>query len=291
MSDRTVALAAAAILGSIISVNVGAAVAKGIFPAVGPEGIAALRSSIAALILVPLVRPWRARLTPAQWRWIVLYGLCMGGMNLLIYWSFSYIPIGAAVAIEIVGPLAVVLLGSRSRADFLWLALACGGLALLVPWTDSAAELDPRGIALALAAALFWAAYILFGKQASQVEGRVVVALGLVFASCVTLPIGIAHAGTALLEPHILAIGFGIALLSSCLPYMLEMFALGRLSPRLFGLIISGAPAIAALAAFAVLGERLTGQQWVAVLLMIAASAGAAVTGRPAVSRPREDVS
>jgi len=288
--DRTVFTAALAIMGATCSLNLGAAVAKDMFAAVSFEGVVALRTGIGALLLLPLARPWRVRMSRAQWGWVLLYGLTMGAMNLLIYWSFLFIPIGVAVAIEIVGPLALVLAGSRTLGDWLWALLALTGLGLLVPWTDHAAALDWRGVALALAAAACWAAYILFGKQVSRIGGRQVVALGLAIACLVTVPLGIGRAGTALLSPAVLAMGALVAVLSSCLPYMLEMFALGRLSPRLFGLIISVAPAAAALAGYAVLGERLTLPQGVAVALMIAASAGAALTGRPAVSRPREDL-
>jgi inner membrane transporter RhtA len=289
--DRTVFAAALAIVGSICCVNLGAAIAKGMFATIGFEGIVALRTAIAALLLLPLAKPWRVRLTRAQWGWVLLYGLTMGAMNLLIYWSFLFIPIGVAVAIEITGPLALVLAGSRTLGDWLWALVALSGLALLVPWTDHAAALDGRGVALALGAAACWAAYILFGKQVSRIGGRQVVALGLGIACLVTVPLGVNHAGAALLSPWVLAVGALVAVLSSCLPYLLEMFALGRLSPRLFGLIISAAPATAALAGYAVLGERLTLPQGIAITLMIAASAGAALTGRPAVSRPREDLS
>lgn len=289
--DRTVYSAALAIVGSICFVNLGAAIAKGMFATIGFEGVVALRTAIAALLLLPLARPWRVPLSRAQWGWVLLYGLTMGAMNLLIYWAFLFIPIGVAVAIEITGPLALVLAGSRTLGDWLWALLALAGLGLLVPWTDHAAALDARGVALALGAAACWAAYILFGKQVSRIGGRQVVALGLAIACLVTVPLGIGHAGIALLSPPVLAMGAVVAVLSSCLPYMLEMFALGRLSPRLFGLIISAAPATAALAGYAVLGERLTWAQGIAVALMIAASAGAALTGRPAVSRPREDLS
>ncbi|WP_347304017.1 EamA family transporter [Croceibacterium sp. TMG7-5b_MA50] len=290
-SDRTVLAAALAILGSICSVNLGAAVAKTLYAGIGVEGVVALRTGIAALLLLLLGRPWRVRLQAAQWGWVLLYGLTMGLMNLLIYWSFIFIPIGVAVAIEIVGPLAVVLAGTRALRDRLWAGLAVAGLALLVPWTDHAAALDWRGVVLALGAATCWALYIVFGKQVSRIGGRQVVALGLALACIVTVPLGIVRAGPLLLSVPVLAMGLLVALMSSCLPYLLEMFALGRLSPRLFGLIVSASPATAALSGYAVLGERLTLPQGIAVALMIAASAGAALTGRPAVSRPREDLS
>jgi inner membrane transporter RhtA len=290
-ADRTVLVSALAILGSICSVNLGAAVAKILYPTVGVEGVVALRTGLAALLLLPLGRPWQVRLDAGQWGWVVLYGLTMGLMNLLIYWSFLFIPIGVAVAIEIVGPLAVVLLGTRGLGDGLWALLALGGLALLAPWTDHDTALDWRGVALALGAAACWALYIVVGKQVSRLGGRQVVSLGLVFACLITLPLGIGRAGDALLAWPVLAVGVVIAILSSCLPYLLEMFALGCLSPRLFGLIVSAAPAAAALAGYAVLGERLTTWQCIAVAMMIAASAGAALTGRPAVSRPRQDLS
>ena len=289
MERRTVAIAGLAIVVAQLSFNVGAAVAKSLFPAVGPEGVAALRTGLSALILLAVARPWRRLPSPRQAGWILLYGLSLGGMNLLIYWAFERIPIGVAVAIEIAGPLCVVLLTSRSARDVLWLVLAVASLMLLMPWPGRDAPLDPAGIGFALGAAICWALYIVFGKRASEVDSAVAVALGMIAASLVTIPIGAAAAGSKLLEPPVLALGLVVALLSSAIPYMLEMKALERLSRRLFGVITSSAPALAALAGFALLGERLTGWQWIAIATMIGASAGCSLTSRPAVSRPADE--
>ena len=289
MVDRRIALAGLAILAAEFSINVGAAFAKGLFPLVGPEGVAALRTTIAAALLLAIVRPWRKRLAPGQAGWLLLYGLALGGMNLLIYWSFERIPIGIAVAIEISGPLAVVLLTSRTVRDFGWLALAVCGLVLLVPWPGSAARLDPVGIAFALGAAALWALYILCGKRASEAGGGMAVAIGMCWACAVTLPFGLAESGRGLLQPEVLGLGAVVALLSSAIPYALEMKALETLSSRVFGLITSSAPAVAALAGFLILGERLTPVQWLAVTLMMAASAGCSLTVKSPVSRPSED--
>jgi len=274
------ALAALCMAGAQVSVNVGAALGKTLFVSVGPEGVAALRTSIAAILLLAIARPWRAMPSRTQMGWLTVYGLTLGSMNLLIYAAFARIPIGVAVAIEICGPLGLVLATSRSLRDFLWLGLAIGGLLLLAPWPGAGVRLDPAGIGFPLAAALAWALYILFGKRAAQVKGTTAVALGMTIACCVTLPFGLSAAGGRLLDPSVLGLGIGVALLSSALPYVLEMKALGYLSARVFGVLTSAAPAVAALVGFLILGERLALAQWLAIALMIAASAGGSLTGR-----------
>lgn len=285
MESREVAIAGLAIVAAQISINIGAAFAKSLFPLVGPEGIAALRTGIAAVILLVVARPWQRSLSRRQILWIILYGLALGGMNLLIYWAFARIPIGVAVAIEIAGPLSVVLLTSRAARDFLWLALAVASVLLLMPWPGWHAPLDLAGVGFAMGAAVCWALYIVFGKRASEVESSTAVALGMAAACIVTIPIGVATEGSRLLETSAWGLGLVVALLSSAIPYMLEMKALQRLSSRLFGVLTSSGPALAALAGFALLGERLTLVQWIAILLMISASAGCSLTSRPTTSR------
>ncbi|MBO9602611.1 MAG: EamA family transporter [Novosphingobium sp.] len=289
MNDRSTALAGLAILGASISVNFGAALAKGLFPQIGPEGVAALRSLIAAPILLALFRPWRSPVRAREWRWLIPYGIALGVMNLSIYWALQRIPIGLAVTIEISGPLGVVLATSRSLRDFLWLALALGGLLLLVPWTPSPHALDPVGVACAMAAGLCWALYIVFGRRAAAVKGSSAVAIGMCVACAVTLPFGIAHAGAKLLGPA-LPLGIAVALLSSALPYLLEITALGRVGSRAFGALSSCAPAIAAFMGWLVLGEDLRGAQWLAMAMMIAASAGCSLTARPTPPRAGEAI-
>lgn len=281
MADRRVALAGVTIILAQISINLGAATAKGLFPRVGPEGVAALRSTIAALLLLAVVRPWRVAIPARQRGLLILYGLSLGGMNLLIYAAFARIPIGIAIAVEICGPLSIVLLTSRSLRDLLWFGLAAGSLILLAPGRAGAGALDPVGVAYALAAAACWAFYILVGKRVSTVRGPVAVAIGMSVACLVTVPAGLVTAGAALFDPAVIAVALLVALLSSALPYLLEMSAMARVSSRLFGVIISCAPAIGALAGFAILGERLLPLQWCGIVGMIAASAGCSLTSRP----------
>ena len=275
--------ASLAIIIAQISICVGAALGKGLFPEVGPEGVAALRTGIAALILVSLLRPWRSRLSHAQFGWLGLYGLALGGMNLLIYGAFERLPIGVAVAIEICGPIAVVVATSRTMRDVLWLTLAVTAILLLVPWPGAAVKLDAMGMAFAGGAATCWALYIVIGKQASTVGSATAVAWGMAFACLLTLPAGMMAAGKGMLQTQTLAIGLLVALLSSAVPCYLEMKALERLSSRAFSMVISATPAIAALAGFSILGERLTPTQWVAICLLIGAGAGCTLASRPAL--------
>lgn len=296
-TDRTALLASLSIVVAQASINLGAAFAKSLFPIAGPEGVAALRTTISALILLAIARPWRVPISGRQLKWLLLYGLVLGGMNLMIYWAIHRIPIGIAVAIEICGPLSLVLATSRSVKDFLWLALALGGMALLIPWEGSTRALDPLGldplgIVFALGAATCWALYILCGRRASEVGGSVAVSVGMVVACCVTVPFALASA-PASLPLHALALGAVVAVLSSALPYVLEMRAMRRLSSRIVGLLSSMAPALGAIVGYLVLDERLSGLQWLAVAMLISASAGCSLATRPPVSppvsRPRDD--
>ena len=276
-------LPALALFGSMVSVNTGAAVAKGLFPLVGSEGVTALRVGIATILLLAAFRPWRQPLARADMGNLLVYGLMLGLMNLLIYGAFKTIPIGVAVAIEVTGPLAVVIAHSRRARDFAWVACAVVGLYLLLPLASlrqQAAPLDPLGVAYAFGAALCWALYIVFGKRVAHMDGTQAVSWGMLAACFLALPLGVSHAGASLLAPHVLAVGLAIAVLSSGIPYLLEMTALRRLPHRVFGILVSSSPAIGALAGFVLLGERLTGMQWLAMALIIGASAGSAATSR-----------
>jgi inner membrane transporter RhtA len=268
---------ALAIAAAMVSQYAGAAFAKHLFPLVGAEGVVALRVGLSALLLAAFTRPWRALPSRADLPNLLLYGLTLGCMNLLIYRAFSRIPIGIAVSIEVMGPLAVVLLSSRRARDFLWVACAGFGLWLLLPLRGSTSALDPAGIAYAAGAAFCWALYIVFGKRASQSQGSGTVAWGMLAASAFIVPIGAASAGATLLSPFVLMAGFAVAVLSSAAPYTLEMIALRRLPRRVFGILVSSSPAVAALAGFVVLGERLAGVQWLGIaLVMLACGATAA---------------
>lgn len=283
-SPAHVPMATLAIVGSLFSQNLVAAFAKSLFPLVGVEGMVALRVGISAILLAAIWRPWR---NPAAWRHrgnLVLYGLSLGVMNLLIYKAFAFIPIGIAVAVEVAGPLFVVLISSRRPLDFAWLALAILGLSLLLPLHQANQGLDWRGLAYAGGAGLCWALYILSGKRISGIlAGGQAVAIGMAVSAVCMVPLGLHTAGAALLEPSTLALGAVIALFSSTLPYSLEMMALRFLPRFVFGILVSTAPAVAAFCGFVVLGESLSGPQWLAIACMVAASAGsAAMAARPA---------
>ena len=266
----------AALLG-LVSVQSGAAVGKAIFPLVGPEGVAALRLGLSALILLVVLRPWRIW-RQANLRDLVGYGLMMGLMNLLIYRAFLYIPVGIAVSIEVIGPLGVALLSSRRRIDLLWIALSAFGLVLL-PWGAGADGLDLRGVAYALAAALAWGLYVTLGTRVA-VHGRQAVANGMLVAAMLGVPLGALQAGSQLLQPTVLAVGLAVALLSSTLPFLLDMFAMRHLPPNVFGVLLSASPAAGAIAGWLVLGETLSLLQCVGIAAIAAACAGAALVRR-----------
>jgi inner membrane transporter RhtA len=267
-----------AIGAAMVSQYAGAAFAKHLFPVVGTEGVVALRVGLSALLLLAFTRPWRALPARVDLLNILLYGATLGCMNLLIYRAFARIPIGVAVSIEVMGPLAVVLLSSRRARDFVWVACAAFGLWLLLPLRTGVGALDPSGVAYAAGAAFCWAMYIVFGKRASRSGGSGTVAWGMLVAGAFIVPVGAAYAGSALLSPSVLMAGLAVAVLSSAAPYTLEMLALSRLPRRVFGILASASPAVAALAGFAVLGERLLAVQWFGIGLVILACAASAAS-------------
>src|SRR3982751_2548003 len=224
-----------AILGAIVSVQAGAALAKGLFPALGPIGTVGVRVVLSAIMLTAAFRP-RLRVTSAaQWRAVIPYGLVLGTMNILFYLSLSRIPLGVAVTVEFVGPLGVAVFGSRRAVDVAWVVLAAAGIALIAPWTGGG--VDPVGILLALAAGACWAAYILLGGRVSRmIPGGAAVATGMLIAALTALPVAIATGGFAHLTPGLFAAGAGVALLSSAIPYTLERIALKQLPARTFGI-------------------------------------------------------
>lgn len=262
----------------MIFTQTGASFAKGLFPLVGAAGATALRLTLAAVVLIAVFRPWRHRLDRAQWRAVLLYGAAMGAMNLFFYAALASIPLGVAVALEFTGPLAVALAGSRKPMDFFWIALAVAGLAVLLPLGQSGGGIDPMGAALALCAGACWAGYIIFGQRAGTGGGAHIAALGVGFAAVIALPFGVVTAGTALLNPAILPIALGVALLSSAIPYALDMVALPHIPARLFGILMSAQPAFAALSGLVILHEHLTLWQTVGIVAIIAASFGATLS-------------
>ena len=282
------ALPLAALAASLVSQNLGAAIAKSLFPVVGVEGMAALRIGLSALLLLAFWRPWRVRVARRDIGNLVIYGAMLGAMNLCIYHAFGRIPIGIATAIETTGPLVVVLAASRRALDVAWVALALAGLALLRPRASSE-PLDPLGLLFAFGAAASWALYIVFGKRVSTLASGQAVSLGMLVAALFAVPIGVSHAGAAMRVPTTLLAGLGVALLSSAVPYSLEMAALRRMPRHVFGILVSATPAVGAACGALVLGERLGALQWLAIACIIGASAGgAASSGRPDAVRPND---
>jgi len=268
------------LLIAMSSIQSGASLAKSLFPLVGTPGVTALRLALGTLILVVIFKPWRLRFTREQRLPLLLYGLSLGAMNYLFYLSIQRIPLGIAVALEFTGPLAVALFGSRRPIDFVWVALAVAGLWFLLPLGQSAAHLDLTGAALAMGAGACWAVYIISGQRAGEEHGPATVAMGSLIAAAVFVPVGVLQAGDALWHGSLLPLGLGIAVLSTALPYSLEMVALTRLPTRTFGTLMSMEPALAALSGMIFLGETLTLSQTLALGAIITASVGSTLTLR-----------
>ena len=268
-----------AVLLAIVSVQGGAAIAKRLFPVFGATGTAGIRIGLSAVMLMLLFRPPVRALRARQWQLVVAYGLVLAAMNLIFYRALERIPLGLAVTLEFLGPLTLAVAGSRRAVDFLWVVLAAAGIMLIAPW--SGRGVDPMGAIFAILAGAGWAAYIVLGGRVSRVlPSGPAVALGLSVAAVAVLPFSLADGGLAHLTPSLLVAGAAMAILSSALPFTLEMRALGAMPARTFSILMSLEPAVAAVCGLILLRERLTGTQWMAVALVIAASAGSTATAR-----------
>lgn len=275
----------ALVLTGIVSVQLGAALAKGLFPALGPGGTVLLRLGVAAVLLGLMVRLRLRRLTRLPRRGVrlaLLFGLILGGMNVSIYVALERIPLGVAVAVEFLGPLMVALAGSRRALDALWALLAGAGVLMLSGALSigTTAGVDTVGLAFALVAGGCWAAYIVVGQRlGNALPPTQGLAIALVVATVALAPLGVAQGGGALLRPDLFAIGAAVAVLSSVIPYSLELLALRRMPARVFGVLMSLEPGVAALLGFLVLREVLRPTQLVAILLITTASVGATALG------------
>lgn len=263
---------------AMVSIQGGASLAKSLFPLVGAEGITTLRLSIGTLILFIIFRPWRMRFAAGSRLPLLVYGLALGAMNYLFYLSLRTLPLGIAVALEFTGPLAVAMFSSRRAIDFLWVALALVGLWFLLPLGHDMGSIDPFGAACALGAGACWAVYIIFGQKAGGDHGPGTVAVGSLIAALVFCPIGAWQAGSVLFNVDILPTALAVAILSTALPYSLEIIALPKIPARTFGTLMSLEPAMAALSGMLFLNEHLTLVQWLALAAIIAASMGSTLT-------------
>ncbi|NGZ17350.1 DMT family transporter [Vibrio aestuarianus subsp. cardii] len=263
------------------TIQSGASLAKQLFPIVGPGGTIALRVGLSALILVLIFRPWRLTLSLTQWRSMFIYGASLGGMQLMFYFAIERIPLGIGVALEFSGPLLIALLSSKRKRDFIWVTLAILGIIFLLPDLTGVDALDPIGVMLALAAGGCWALYIWFGQRAGSVgSGGATVAIGMSIAALFAFPIGLSLAEASIWSWSILPMALLVAILSSALPYCLEMVALNRLSTQHFSVMMSLEPAIAALAGLLILHEQLNVNQWLAITMIITASMGSTLSAK-----------
>jgi inner membrane transporter RhtA len=264
----------ALVVAAVTSLQFGAGYAVTLFDDLGPAGAAFVRLAVAAVVLLAIWRPRVAGHGAADLRVAVAFGIALGVMNWAIYSAIDRIPLGIAVTIEFAGPMAVAVAGSRRALDLLWVALAAAGILLLAD--PGGGSLNTAGVLFALLAATMWAAYILLSVRVGRrFPGGSGLALAMTVGAIVIAPIGIADAGANLLHPDLLAAGAAVALASSVIPYSLELEALRRLPARVFGVLMSLEPAVAALAGLVILGQDLEIREWLAIALVIVASAGA----------------
>ncbi|WP_306186639.1 DMT family transporter [Streptomyces sp. MK5] len=265
------------VLAGGVSVQFGGALAVTLMPRAGALGVVSLRLLVAAVVLLLVCRPRLRGHSRADWGTVVVFGVAMAAMNGLFYQAVDRIPLGPAVTLEVLGPLALSVLASRRAVNAVWAALALAGVFLL--GGGDFGSLDPAGVAFALGAGAMWAAYIVFsartGRRFPQADG---LALAMTVGAVLFLPLGIAESGAKLADPTTFGLGAAVALLSSVLPYTLELLALRRLPASTFAVLMSLEPALAATAGFLVLGQSLTPAQGLAITLVIAASMGAVRT-------------
>lgn len=277
----------ALVIGSCLSLPFGAAVAAQLFPVLGPWGVTSLRVAIAAILLVVIVRPRPGKWTRPQWFAAVLFGVSLAAMNGFFYAAIDRIPLGPAVAIEFLGPLVLAAVLTRKITDFVWVGVALLGMIVLgIDGLIGAEPLDPLGVLFILIAAGFWAMYIrMSARVGSLIPGSSGLAMGLVVAAVLLIPVGIPAASTVAMDPQLLLLAAITAVLSSVIPYSFELAALRRLPQRVFGVLLSLEPAFATLAGWLILGQDATPLRMLAVALVIAASVGTTL----GVRRERRD--
>ncbi|KPH14389.1 DMT family transporter [Chryseobacterium sp. ERMR1:04] len=268
--------AVSAALLSMVCVQGGASIAKQLFPTIGAVGTSVLRIGLSALLLTIINRPKFSTFTKQQWLYCGLYGIGIAAMNLIFYLAIQRIPLGLAVTVEFIGPLFLALSLSRKWIDILWGLLACAGILLIVPWQSN--NVDLLGLLLAFLAGVFWAVYIVMGgKVAGIMQGKDAVTTGMLFAILIILPFALWDGGVFKLTPILFLKGLGVAILSSALPFSLDLVALKKLPAKTFSILTSLQPAFAAFSGLLFLSEKLTLLQWISVACVISASMGATI--------------
>ncbi|WP_443946265.1 EamA family transporter [Pedobacter sp. AW1-32] len=271
------------VLLAIISVQGGAAIAKGIFPVLGAAATSSLRIVLSAVILCIVNRPNLRNLSKQQWKMVAMYGMALGAMNLVFYMAIKRIPLGLGVTLEFIGPLVLALTGSKRLLDFIWALLAALGIVLIAPWSGNG--IDIVGVLLALLAGALWAAYIIMGGKISQImDGNKAVTVGMLFASVLVIPFALADGIIQNITPQLFLSGMVLALLSSAIPFTLEINALKKIPAKTFSILMSVEPAAAALCGLVFLHEKLTVGEWLAVALVVTASAGATLSRKKKVA-------
>lgn len=263
---------------SMISVTTGASLAKSLFPILGAEGTTVIRLGLGALLLLFIFKPWKFELNAFQFRTVALYGLCLGLMNFMFYMAIARIPLGIAIAIEFIGPLTVALMLSKKILDLFWAFLAAAGIALILPLSNLQQALDPIGILFAVGAAVMWGLYIILGKKVGAVlPSGIATSLGITSAFLFVTPFGATDALLIFSHAELLLTALGVGILSTAIPYSLEMTALKKMSPSHFGIFLSLEPAIGSLVGLIFLNEHLTMLQCAAIVCIMVASVGSTI--------------
>ncbi|WP_436870239.1 EamA family transporter [Acinetobacter courvalinii] len=269
-SRQSIAFLAATL--SLVSVQIGASVAKTLFPVLGPETVALVRLGIAAILLCVIFRPWQLFYQQTNWRNLVIYGMFISGMNVLVYKAFAYMSVGLAISIEVLGPLTVAMLMSKRKQDLLWAGCALIGIVIL-PLGGINQNFSYQGMGLALAAAICWGLYIIYGRRVASAGGSSV-AVGMLVAALCALPVGFQHLDLVVSSYKVFFTCVFVSLFSSMIPFLLDIVAMKRLAAHVFGMLLSASPAISAMAAWCILGEALNLYQILAIIMIMVACIG-----------------
>lgn len=269
-SRQSIAFLAATL--SLVSVQIGASVAKTLFPVLGPETVALVRLGIAAILLCVIFRPWQLFYQQTNWRNLVIYGMFISGMNVLVYKAFAYMSVGLAISIEVLGPLTVAMLMSKRKQDLLWAGCALIGIVIL-PLGGVNQNFSYQGMGLALAAAICWGLYIIYGRRVAS-SGGSSVAVGMLVAALCALPVGFQHLDLVVSSYKVFFTCVFVSLFSSMIPFLLDIVAMKRLAAHVFGMLLSASPAISAMAAWCILGEALNLYQILAIIMIMVACIG-----------------
>jgi len=269
-SRQSIAFLAATL--SLVSVQIGASVAKSLFPVLGPETVALVRLGIAAILLCVIFRPWQLFYQQTNWRNLVIYGMFISGMNVLVYKAFAYMSVGLAISIEVLGPLTVAMLMSKRKQDLLWAGCALIGIVIL-PLGGVNQNFSYQGMGLALAAAICWGLYIIYGRRVASAGGSSV-AVGMLVAALCALPVGFQHLDLVVSSYKVFFTCVFVSLFSSMIPFLLDIVAMKRLAAHVFGMLLSASPAISAVAAWCILGEALNLYQILAIVMIMVACIG-----------------